>query len=74
MGFFSKYESNPLSAIHTTLKRDQSIRNFKNAGGKTVFEPSGPLLPPKALMTSVPPNAPPQLANALAVDYMKKKK
>ena len=38
MGFFSGYGSNPLSAIHTTLKRDQYIRNFKNADGKTVYE------------------------------------
>jgi hypothetical protein len=39
MGFdFSKYASNPLSAIYTTLKRDRLVRAFKNERGKTVFE------------------------------------
>lgn len=44
MGFdFSKYNSNPLSAIHTTLKRDRGVRSFKRADGKTVYEVLKPM-------------------------------
>ena len=42
MGFdFSNYTSNPLSSIHTVLKRlDQAgkVRSSKNSAGKTIYE------------------------------------
>lgn len=54
MGFdFSKYESNPLSSIHTTLKRDRAIRSFKNMDGRTVYEFQRSVPPPNSLSAMI---------------------